>query len=147
MLKIGAPAPDFQAEGTTGKIHLKSLYGKKNVILIFYEKDNDPLAVKQFAEIQNAYEEFIRMDTAIIGINPDILESHRLFSEIKGYLFPLVVDIEAKIAKDYDIKRRLDHPELLEHTTIIIDLDGVVCFSKNGYVSINELLNVIEHVL
>lgn len=43
MLSIGTPAPDFTLPATqAGEVTLSAWRGKKNVVLIFYPKDNTP---------------------------------------------------------------------------------------------------------
>jgi hypothetical protein len=42
MIQTGEQAPDFTLESTQGSFTLSSLKGEKNVVLIFYPKNNTP---------------------------------------------------------------------------------------------------------
>ncbi len=47
-LKIGDKAPDFTLKSSTGEgITLSQFFGKKNVVLFFYPRDEGPTCVKE----------------------------------------------------------------------------------------------------
>jgi peroxiredoxin len=46
-LKIGDRAPDFTLKSSTGEtVTLSGFFGKKNVVLFFYPRDEGPTCVK-----------------------------------------------------------------------------------------------------
>jgi len=42
MITAGTVAPDFTLESTTGTFSLSAYKGSKNLVVIFYPKDNTP---------------------------------------------------------------------------------------------------------
>lgn len=146
MLKIGTPAPDFTADSTKGTIRLKDYIGKQHVILFFYPKDETPIWQKQLGEAQAATQEFHRVDTAIVGVNQDSVESHQKFAEKEGYTFPLLTDPGRKISTIYGLGMIPEYPELVERAVFVIDQDGVVQFAEKGNPSTKTLMEVIERI-
>lgn len=146
MLKVGTPAPDFSAVSTYGPIRLKDYIGRQNVILFFYPKDETPVCTKQLADAQASLTEFHRMDTAIIGVNQDDIESHRQFALKMGYRFPLVTDSDRMISDRFDLELMEEYPDFIERAVFIIDQDGVIQYAVKGNPSTKELMEVIERI-
>lgn len=146
MLKVGTPAPDFTADSTYGPVHLKDYFGKQHVILFFYPKDETPVCTKQLADAQSSFSEFQRMDTAMIGVNQDDLESHKQFALKMGYRFPLVTDPGRKISTMYGLEMMEEYPDFVERAVFIIDQDGVIQYAVKGNPSTSELMDVIERI-
>lgn len=86
------------------------------------------------------------MDTVILGVNQDSLESHRKFAEEQGYSFPLITDPGRKISDLYELGTMKEHPDLVERAVFVIDADGVIRYAVQGNPSTRELMETLEPV-
>lgn len=102
-LKIGDPAPEFEAVNESNtKISLRSFRGKK-VILYFYPKDHTPGCTKQACGFRDRYAEVQRLNAVVIGVSPDESASHDRFKADYSLPFTLVVDADHRIAEQYGV--------------------------------------------
>lgn len=103
MLEQNTKAPDFTLNDKDGSpVSLSDFTGKK-VVLYFYPKDNTPGCTRQACAFAAAYEDFKKLDVAVIGISKDSTESHRKFAEKHGLPFILLSDPELLAIKAYDV--------------------------------------------
>ena len=56
------------------------------LVLFFYPKDDTPRCTRE-AAFRDEYEQFSELDTEVIGISSDSVDSHKSFAE--GTIFPL----------------------------------------------------------
>lgn len=95
MVDVGQPAPDFEAEGSTGKVSLSSLRGKK-VVLYFYPKSFTPGCTREIQRFVELYDEFVKAGAEVIGVSVDSVSTQKRFSEKYGAKFPVVSDHEKR---------------------------------------------------
>lgn len=89
MLKEGTKAPAFTLPDESGNpVSLSDFTGKK-VVVYFYPKDNTPGCTRQACAFAAAYEDFKKIDVAVIGISKDSQRSHTNF--IKKYELPFIL--------------------------------------------------------
>jgi len=107
MLKPGDDAPPFDLPcAFDGRISHVSLEGIRSemVALFFYPRDFSficPTEVVGFHKLQPAFKQ---EHTSIIGVSVDDAETHRRWaSELGGLSYPLVADIDGKLARAYGI--------------------------------------------
>ncbi|GIU70751.1 MAG: peroxiredoxin [Candidatus Nitrosocaldaceae archaeon] len=142
-LKVGDPAPDFEAISTKGKIRLSDFRGKK-VILYFYVKDQTPGCTMQSIDLQEGLDKLNNLNAVVIGISTDSLESHKKFAERYNLNFPLVADEDKKISELYGV---LNERGRAKRVTFIIDENGIIqhIFTKvNVKAHTDEILQVIK---
>ena len=85
MLIEGTKAPAFTLPDESGNpVSLSDFTGKK-VVVYFYPKDNTPGCTRQACAFAAAYEDFKKIDVAVIGISPS---AHTLIS-LKNMISPL----------------------------------------------------------
>ena len=127
-MDIGKKAPDFTLKASNDKEISLEDYRGKNVVLYFYPKDNTPGWTNEANEFGKLYEKFKELDTEILGVSPDSIDSHKKFIEKQDIPFLLVSDEDKKLGKDYKIfkeKGILAKVGLgLERSTFIIDKEG-----------------------
>lgn len=103
ILKEGNYAPDFKMNtDNDGSVNLAQFQGKKNVVLYFYPKDDTPgctMEAKQFAE---AARQFEQLDTVILGVSKDTVQSHNKFKEKFCLPFQLASDETGTVCDAYD---------------------------------------------
>ncbi len=81
-------------------------------------------------------EKFEKLNTQVIGISPDSLESHEKFSEKYGLTFPLVSDVDGLVKRLYG-KGRI---------TYLIDRKGIIRFIQEGVPDNKDLLKKIGEI-
>lgn len=123
-------APDFSAESSMGsQLQLSDFLGKE-VIVLFYPKDNTPICTKELCQFQDAYTSFQTKSVQLFGIGKGDLKTHRAFSKKLQLSFPLLFDEGDAIAKNYGVFHESWWQKLLglerERATFLIDHKGVV---------------------
>ncbi|MGA7839182.1 MAG: peroxiredoxin family protein [Ignavibacteriaceae bacterium] len=117
----------------------------KNILLIFYPKDNSRVCTRQLDNYQKNIELFENKNIRIIGINIDNLDSHKNFCEEIGIGFPLLVD------ENKDISRLFGALNLLgmnKRKIILIGTDKKILYEENvsylNYPTSEDLLRKFE---
>src|SRR5690606_16526612 len=93
-LSVGTTAPDFDLPATGGRQVRLSDFRGRNLIIVFYPKDQTPGCTRQLCALRDDKELFAGLNTAIIASNPDSVESHERFAEAQNYDFPILVDAD-----------------------------------------------------
>jgi peroxiredoxin Q/BCP len=126
---IGKPAPDFTLPSTSGEpVSLRQFKGKKTVILYFYPKDETPGCTREACDFRDHTAEFEKLNTVVLGVSTDGLESHQHFIERHKLPFPLLSDEDAAVSRKYGVykQRNLYGKKYMgiERTTFVIDRTG-----------------------
>jgi len=124
-IKVGDTAPDFEgptAEGTV--LGLKDFVGKKNVVLYFYPKDDTPGCTKEACTFRDNMGPIRSLNTEIVGVSLDGVESHKKFITKYRLTFPLISDKEKRIARAYGVLK--DTKTSANRVTFLIDKTGRV---------------------
>ena len=101
---VGSKAPDFTLPSQSGEmVSLKDFLGEKLVILYFYPKDDTPGCTKEACAFRDEHEEFGKLDTEVIGVSSDSVESHRRFVEKHDLSFTLLSDEGGKVRRMYGV--------------------------------------------
>jgi peroxiredoxin len=80
-VKVGDKAPDFTLLSQKGEsVTLSQFFGKKNVVLYFYPKDESRGCTREACEFRDKYEVFKDLDAEVIGVSSDDMESHGSFA-------------------------------------------------------------------
>ena len=142
LLSIGSKAPDFTLYSSSGdKIALSNFTGKKVVVLVFYPGDNTPVCTKQLCELRDSYEKLTEMGVEVLGINPADSASHAKFSAKNSYSFPLLVDTEKKVAKQYGRSGGLFG---VKRAVFVIDKEGKIIFFQKGKPPVKDIISAIK---
>ena len=127
-------APDFTAQavladGTFGEIKLSSYRGKY-VVLFFYPLDFTFVCPSEILAFNKAAKVFAKKNTVLLGVSVDSHFSHWAWRQTpvnKGGIgeiaFPLVSDLNKKIARDYDV---LLNDSIALRGLFLIDKKGIV---------------------
>jgi peroxiredoxin Q/BCP len=130
LLKIGDTAPDFTTTNESGEtVNLSSFRGKK-VFLYFYPKDNTPGCKAEACSIRDSYDVFEKSGIPVFGVSGGSEKSHKSFIDKNNLPFPLLMDEEFEIAKQYDVyqTKKMYGKEYLGivRTTFLIDEKGII---------------------
>ncbi len=123
-VKIGDCAPDFTLQSSTGEnISLSQFFGKKNVVLFFYPRDEGPTCCKEAEAFRDNYEAFKEGNSEVIGISAQSVESHRRFASHHNLQYVLLSDADNNVRKLYGVSSTLGVPG---RVTFVIDKKGIV---------------------
>ena len=152
-LNEGKKAPLFTLPDSKGnKIALKDLTGKP-VVIYFYPKDMTSGCTAESCDFRDAFPDFRKLKTTIIGISRDSVESHKKFSDKYDLPFYLLSDDAGKVTDKYGVwkeKSMYGRKYMgIERTTFVIDKNGKIVkkFPKvkvKGHVE--EVLKVIKEL-
>lgn len=130
-LKIGSPAPSFEAEiyhgESTKKIKLSDYKGKW-VILFFYPADFTFVCPTELGDLASRYEEIKKLNTEILSVSTDTVFVHKAWHDesetIKKVSFPMLADPTHEISYKYNVL--IEEEGLALRGTFIIDPEGIL---------------------
>jgi peroxiredoxin Q/BCP len=130
MLSVGSLAPDFTLSDQDGApVKLSDLKGQP-VVLYFYPRDMTPGCTTEACDFRDALHDYEGLGARVLGISPDMVESHRKFADKHGLPFTLLADPEEQAIQAYGVwKEKTLYGKKswgVERTTVVIDADGVV---------------------
>jgi peroxiredoxin Q/BCP len=106
-LKIGDPAPDFNATAVGGiygggqPVKLADFAGSP-LVLYFYPKDGTPGCTAQACELRDSWRE-LQSKAVIFGVSVDTTERHQKFIKEHDLPFPLLSDPNREIVEAYHV--------------------------------------------
>lgn len=103
MVKINDDLIDFTLPDSDGNNISISNFKDKTIIIYFYSKDNTSGCTCQALEYKKYYSEFKDLNTIIIGISKDSIESHKKFKAKNELPFILLSDINKEVINKYDV--------------------------------------------
>ena len=134
-LPVGTPAPDFTLTDQDGnRVSLAALRGK-NVVLVFYPRDETSVCTQQLCEFRDAWADVQAKNTVVFGVNPQGAESHAKFRQHQKYPFPLLTDEGQKMGELYHARGLI-----VKRTVYLIGPDGVIRYAKRGKPEPSEVL-------
>ena len=102
MLEIKDNAPAFSLPDEAGKVHKKSDYKDKWMVIYFYPKDNTSGCTKEACGIAEVYDEFEKMGVKVFGVSKDSPASHTKFIEKFNLPFTLLSDESTEMIQKYE---------------------------------------------
>jgi len=124
-VKVGDKAPDFTLPSQLGdNVTLSEYFGKKNIVLYFYPKDESPGCTREACTFRDSYEELTSLGAEVIGVSSQSVESHKSFATHHGLPFILLSDAENKVRKLYGVPSTMGI--VPGRVTYIIDKKGIV---------------------
>ena len=122
--EIGQPAPDFELPDQFGQLHSLEDYRNQWVILYFYPKDETPGCTTEACEFRDAIFEFKKLNSQVLGVSLDDVDSHQGFAEHHGLPFPLLADPRGIVVESYGVKTRMFGMAVARRQTFLIDPAG-----------------------
>jgi peroxiredoxin Q/BCP len=124
-IKIGDKAPDFTLPSQMGdNVTLSEFFGKKNVVLYFYPKDESVGCTKEACSFRDSYQELTNLGAEVLGVSGQSVESHKSFATHHGLPFILLSDADNKVRQLYGVPSTLGL--IPGRVTFIIDKKGIV---------------------
>ena len=106
-LKLGDPAPDFQASTTQGPIRFHEWIVDSWTVLFSHPKDFTPVCTTELGYMARIKPEFDRRRVKIIGLSVDPVDRHddwaKDIEETQGYApnYPIIADSDFQVSKLY----------------------------------------------
>ena len=106
-LRIGAVAPDFEADTTEGRIKFHEWIGDSWAIIFSHPKDFTPVCTTELGYMAKLKPEFEKRNVKVIGLSVDPVTSHSKWAEdireTQGTApnYPMIGDTDLSISKAY----------------------------------------------
>jgi thioredoxin-dependent peroxiredoxin len=129
-LEEGKAAPDFTLAADDGKkVNLKDLRGKP-VVLYFYPRDDTPGCTKEACAFRDRKKELTKLGAHVLGVSTDDVASHVKFRDKFQLNFPLLADVDHKLAEKYGAWREKNmygkKSMGIQRSTYLIDAAGKI---------------------
>jgi thioredoxin-dependent peroxiredoxin len=126
----GKKAPAFTLQADDGsKVKLADLKGEP-VVVYFYPRDDTPGCTKEACAFRDRTSELKKLGAHVLGISTDTVESHVKFRDKFDLNFPLLADVDHKVAEKYGAWREKNmygkKSMGIARSTFLIDADGKV---------------------
>ncbi|HKO94531.1 MAG TPA: peroxiredoxin [Polyangiaceae bacterium] len=103
MLRVGAIAPEFEADATDGRRLSLSMFRGKAVVLYFFPKAFTPICTRETGRFRDSYAELVALGAEVIGVSSDPFEMECEFSRSQRVPFPLLADPDRRICSAYGV--------------------------------------------
>ena len=145
-MKVGDKVENFRLKDQFGNQF--DLYENldKNVLLVFYPKDNTLVCTTQLKNYSSNGGEWDKHDIKVIGINIDPIESHKSFCQNNSIDFPVLSDPDKNISKKFEALNLFGQNK---RKLVFIDKNKKVKFIKSTlpfmYLNSSEIMNYLKH--
>jgi len=126
-IEIGQEAPDFELKDQAGNaVKLSSFRGDKAVALVFYPFTFTGVCEGELCELRDDFGDYDKAGLQVLAVSCDSRHAQRVWSEQKGYQFPVLSDFwpHGEVAKAYGVFN--DALGCANRATFIIGKDGKV---------------------
>ena len=145
---ISKLAPNFILKDQFGKEFELYKNLDRNLLLVFYPKDDSLVCSRQLANYNRNLDLFKKNDINVVGINIESSISHQSFCDKLGLNFPILSDTDKKLSKAYDA---LTFVGVNKRKLILINSSKNVVFEKSvfnfHYPSVEEILNLVKQFI
>ena len=129
-LEEGDKPPAFALSADDGgTVKLTDLKGSP-VVLYFYPADDTPGCTREACAFRDRSAELKKLGAKVFGVSPDDVASHVKFRDKYKLNFPLLADIDHKVAEKYGAWREKNMYGKkswgIQRSTFLIDAEGVV---------------------
>ena len=142
-LHVGAQAPDFTLDSTSGdSFKLSNLKGKA-CILYFYPKDFTKGCTKESCDFRDHFQVFRSLDIDIYGISTDSVATHHKFKAKHKLPFELLADVSGKVSKLY--KAHIPFVGISKRVTYLLNKNHTItAVYSDMFGAENHIKNMIE---
>jgi thioredoxin-dependent peroxiredoxin len=109
---------------TGDNVTLSEFFGKKNIVLYFYPKDETPGCIKEACTFRDNYQELTSLGAEVLGISGQSVQSHVAFASHYGLPFILLSDVGNRVRELYGVPSSMGI--VPGRVTYIIDKKSVV---------------------
>ncbi len=155
MLKVGESAPTFDLpDGDMNVVSLSGYRGIHNVVLYFYPKDGTPGCTLEAIDFSDLQDEFLDLDTVVLGVSMDDCMSHGAFRDKHGLAVQLLADAEGEVCEQYGVLQNKEVDgratrRCIVRSTFVIDKKGAVrhvLYGVNARGHASQVLNLVKEL-
>ena len=129
-IEVGDKIPTFVLQDQNGNpFHVSSAHGKPMVIY-FYPKDETAGCIKEACKFRDEFEDFLALNTLVIGISSDNVASHKKFEKKYNLPFTLLADTKNEVRKLFGVPKSMLF--LPGRVTYVVDKNGIVQYIFNS---------------
>lgn len=129
-IAIGQKAPDFSLADQDGQAHHLNQYRGSWVLLYFYPKDDTPGCTTEACGLRDAFPDFGKLDTVVLGVSTDSVASHKKFAAKYHLPFTILADEQKEVVELYGVwtPKRFLGKEFLgtKRVSFLIDPAGLI---------------------
>ena len=126
-LAVGTVAPNFTLPSQTDSMVSLKDYKGKYVVLYFYPKDMTTGCTIEAHNFERDKEKYAALNTVVLGVSLDTVESHKTFCTKDSLTFKLLADPDHKVIDAYGIPvRTMGGNSYAMRDTYLIGPDGKV---------------------
>lgn len=122
--KPGSPAPSFILPDAKKEQHRLTDYAGQWLVLYFYPKDDTPGCTKEACSFRDDLFQLEKLGAKVVGISVDDSDSHAKFAEKYSLPFPLLSDVDGKVADSYGALTNLGIVKIAKRYTFLVDPKG-----------------------
>ena len=130
MIKENSKAPNFKLPSSNNKDFELNKSLKKYLVIYFYPRDNTPGCTNEAKDFSKLYKEFKKLNSEIIGISKDNIESHNKFISKFKIPFQLLSDEKIIALKKYGAwgEKSMYGKKFMgiKRTTVLINPKGII---------------------
>jgi thioredoxin-dependent peroxiredoxin len=129
-VEVDSRAPDFSLPADDGtKLKLSAQRGKP-VVLYFYPRDMTPGCTREACAFRDQHKALAKLGAVVLGVSTDDVASHEKFRDKYKLNFPLLADVDHKVAEKYGAWREKNlygkKSMGIQRSTFLIDSQGKV---------------------
>ncbi len=123
-IKVNQKLPNFIGRTYDGQeIDLSQLIGGGDLVLYFYPKDDTPGCTLEGIEFGELNKEFRKLNTWVVGVSRDSLDSHQRFCHKHNIHLPLLSDADGVYGRKLGL---LKDTRAFKRATILVGRDGKI---------------------
>ncbi len=153
-IQLGQVAPDFEQDGTEGRISFHRWLGDSWGVLFSHPKDFTPVCTTELAEVARLKPEWEKRDVKPIGLSVDPASSHKGWEqdieETQGQKlnFPVLADADRTVSNLYGMVHPEADPAVTVRSVFVIDPNKkvrlIITYPPSTGRNFNEILRVID---
>ncbi|WP_437187091.1 peroxiredoxin [Planctomicrobium sp. SH668] len=118
-LKVGSPAPSFEAKGDDGESWKSEDHvGKKILVVYFYPADLTGGCTKQACKFRDDMGSLQDLGVEIVGVSGDTVENHQVFKKAHNLNYTLLADVKGEVATAFGV------PVDVQEKSVTVTVDG-----------------------
>ncbi|MHA7833077.1 MAG: peroxiredoxin [Algiphilus sp.] len=155
-LRLGDPAPDFEADTTEGRIRFHDWLGDAWGVLFSHPADYTPVCTTELGETAKLKQEFDKRNTKVIAVSVDSVEDHKGWSkdieETQSCTvnFPIIADEDREVSQRYDMLHPGEGDASTVRSVFLIDpskkIRMTLTYPKSAGRNFEEILRVIDSI-
>ncbi len=127
MLKAGDKLPEFSLQNQDGKTRTMKDYAGKWIVLYVYPKDDTPGCTIQGKSFTAQKAQFDKLNTVVLGLSADDVESHKNFCNKFSFTIDLLADPKEQYLSALGVNQSEYKGTMYwDRSTFVIDPKGMI---------------------